>query len=272
MKTNATLSFAFSALGDRLPQLLPLVELLANHQSTQVIVVVQRWKDEDQQGICTLPNVTYVWDEGVGLSRSRNLALEQVTGDYVWLLDDDVQITTEDVDALLAEISAAPDVDFFRVKIGCIEWHDKFFKTYKKLNKVGRLNLLQVSSIEIIGRTEFVNKHQIRFNENIGLGTPYQGAEEIHFMIDAYDAGASINFIDRVFVRHTCIFEERVLATKNIFTIRGATASRFGLLGPVLLLRWALRYLITVRKPSYIFAMFKGYFKGYRSFVSDKAS
>jgi hypothetical protein len=134
------------------------------------------------------------------------------------------------------------------------------------VNKVSRLNLLQVSSIEIIADLDFIKTNNIRFNENIGLGTNYQGAEEVHFLLDAWDKGASFSFIDNVLVRHTCIFEQRVLSNKNIFTIRGATASRFGFLGYLLLIRWTIRYFIKERNFSNIIAMFQGFHRGYSLF------
>lgn len=266
MAVSKKLTLAFSALGNRLSDLSMLLSDIESTEHCEVLVIVQRWNESHLDIKDKFPRIKFVFQDGKGLSRSRNAALSCATGDYIWLLDDDVQITPNDISDLINVVQENPDVDGFRVRIGCIEWQDKFFKAYKTVKKVSRLNMLQVSSIEVILRRKFIEANDISFNENIGLGTDYQGGEEIHFLIDAYDSGAKFLFLDRAFIRHTCIFDERVLATNNIFEIRGATASRFGIIGPLLMLRWALRYLIKERNISFIFSMFKGYFSGYKAF------
>ena len=155
---------------------------------------------------------------------------------------------------------------FLELRLVVLSGRKKYFKPYKNVTKVSKLNLLQVSSIEIIARRDFVQKNQLRFNENIGLGTSYQGGEEIHFLLDAWEHSGQFKFLDKTFVRHTCIFEERVLATNNIFLIRGATASRFGLVGLALLARWSWRYFKQYKNIHYVFNMFRGFLRGYKFF------
>ena len=263
---NKKLTLAFSAIGERLDKLKVCLSIVGLIEQVQVVVVVQRWTDEHKQIIKEFPDINFVWQQGKGLSRSRNAALMCSQGEYTWLLDDDVELQTEDIKYILQYLALNSEIDFFRVKIGCIEWRDKFFKNYRKISRVKRLNLLQVSSIELIGRTQFIKQQQLQFNENIGLGTPYQGSEEIHFLLDAWDKGAKFEFIDKVLIRHTCIFDERVLDDNNIFKIRGATASRFGLLGVLLLGRWGIRSLFKEKKPIYIYHLFIGFCRGYSSF------
>jgi len=260
------LTLAISAMGERLARLGNALNVISDCAGIAIVVVVQRWQKEHCLIEKYYPNVSFIWAKHLGLSKSRNEALRNISSDYIWFLDDDVEISCADIDNLLELLRNNPEVDFFRVKIGCIEWHDKFFKNYKPVKQVNKLNLLQVSSIEIIARTSFIKGHYIQFNENIGLGTSYQGGEEIHFLLDAWEKGASFRFIDQVLVRHTCIFEQRILANNNIFEIRGATASRFGVLGYLLLARWGLRYLIKEKNLSYIRAMLRGFFRGYSFF------
>jgi glycosyltransferase involved in cell wall biosynthesis len=266
LKSNKKLTLAFAAIGERLDKLKGCLSIVDLIKQVQVVVVVQRWTDDHKKIIEEFPQIDFVWQQGQGLSRSRNEALAHAQGEYTWLLDDDVELQADDIAYILLYLDAHSEIDFFRVKIGCIEWRDKFFKNYKKIDKVKRLNLLQVSSIELIGRTQFIKQRQLQFNENIGLGTPYQGSEEIHFLLDAWDKDAKFEFIDKVLIRHTCIFDERVLADNNIFKIRGATASRFGLLGILLLGRWGIRSLFKEKNPIYIYHLFRGFCRGYSSF------
>jgi len=259
-----TLTLAIACLGERLDSLIQHLSTLRVNSSLKIIICVQRY--DDSHLLIEIPShIVVSFEDTKGLSRNRNKALALANTDYVWFLDDDVQLCDGDVKQVLKIIQSG-DSDFYRVKIGCIEWADKTFKSYKNIDKFRKLNLLQVSSIEIIADLNFINTHNIRFNEKIGLGTDYQGGEENHFLIDSWECGATFKHIDKVLVRHTCIFDERVLVNHKIFQIRGATASRFGLIGVALMLRWSWRYLWQEKDISLILSLCKGYLRGYSFF------
>jgi len=258
---SKTLTLAFSSLGKTLPDLLSNLNKLSLPDDVEILVMVQKPQEESSLLIIA-EHIKIVNLTTVGLSRSRNAAIMEAKSNYIWFLDDDVQLTNSDIGKVL-DIINTDSADFYRVKIGCIEWKDKTFKTYKPVNKSTKLNLLQISSIEIIANLDFIKKNELLFNENIGLGTRYQCNEENNFLIDAWDKGAKFNFIDEVLIRHTCIFEGRILPNNGIFEIKGATASRFGLLGALLVLRWSVRFFIKERKFSYVSSLVKGFVRGY---------
>ncbi|GAA5142163.1 glycosyltransferase family 2 protein [Thalassotalea piscium] len=262
--TSKTLTLAFACIGERLPSLLESLTSIESHARLHIIILVQK-PLTDTLNIVSAATENIIILDNIGLSKSRNAAITNANSDYIWFLDDDVQITNQDITAALAIIDKG-NADFYRVKIGCIEWHDKTFKKYEPINKPNKLHLLKISSIEIIANLNFIKSKRIKFNESIGLGTKYQCNEENNFLIDAWEQGARFKFIDKVLIRHTCIFEGRVLATDKIFEIRGATASRYHVFGILLMLRWSVRYLLKEKKLSYIRALFKGYFKGYNNY------
>ncbi|GHE80543.1 glycosyltransferase [Thalassotalea profundi] len=261
---DKTLTLAFSCIGERFYSLLDNLSSLSIPHNVNIIVIIQK-PQFDTHNLIDNTSVNVIVLDNIGLSKSRNAAIMYAHSDFIWFLDDDVLLTNNDIEAVLAIINAG-NADFYRAQIGCIEWHDKTFKQYKSVKKPSKLNLLQISSIEVIANLTFIKNKQLTFNENIGLGTKYQCNEENNFLIDAWEHGARFTFVDKVFVRHTCIFENRVLANNEIFEIRGATASRFKIVGILLLIRWTLRYLITEKKLSYISALYKGYFRGYSSY------
>ena len=267
---NKSLTLAFACLGERLPKLVEHLASLSVFPQVNFVILVQKPLTTSLQ-IKPLEQMKIVILENIGLSKSRNAAIDHANSDFIWFLDDDVCLSDNHISEVLS-ILAQGNADFYRVKIGCIEWPEKTFKQYKPVNKVSRLNLLQVSSIEIIANLQLIKQHQLSFNENIGLGTPYQSCEENNFLLDAWQHGAHFQYIDRVLVRHTCVFENRVLATNKIFEIRGATASRFGLLGPVLMARWITRYLLKEKKLSYVKSLLLGYFRGYDYYKKNLAS
>lgn len=251
-------------MGNSLPTLLSRLKDLRLPEEVNVLIVVQRY-DERIDTSDVPEKITIVNSDSIGLSRSRNIALANVDTDYIWFLDDDVLLRDTDlvdVQSLISERQA----NFYRVQIGCIEYDDRLFKHYKPMPKVRVLNLLQFSSIEIIADLKFIKQNHIRFNENIGLGTKFPANEENNFLLDAWQKGATFEFVPKTLVLHTCNFENRILATDSIFEIRGATASRFGVLGIVILIRWLLRFGLKYRKLSYLKSMVRGFFNKYASY------
>ncbi|WOH37521.1 glycosyltransferase family A protein [Thalassotalea fonticola] len=251
-------------MGTNINNLLPMIERLVVISGIDFLILHQNSNqveiNEYHQSIRVLPL------DNLGLSKSRNAALTYAQGEFIWLLDDDVMIEKSRLLILLKHLQNNPSVDFLRVWINCLENSDEFFKNYQHLARIHKLNLLQFSSIEIICRRDFVRQHNIQFNERIGLGTPYQATEEANFLIDAWQCNARFASYEEPFVQHTCNFEGRVLATDNIMLARGATASRYGVLGVMLSLRWGIRYLIKYKKISYFISIVKGLYLGYDGF------
>ncbi|MFB0713961.1 glycosyltransferase family 4 protein, partial [Buttiauxella noackiae] len=121
----------------------------------------------------------------------------------------------------------------------------EYYKDYSK-RQYGLITddkkLLRISSIEIIAKVDSLLRKQIRFDENLGLGTEYPCCEENNFLIDNYKKGAKIVNLDITPVLHTTKREHRLIATMGHYRARGYTASRFNsLIKYLLIIRWSLR-------------------------------
>ena len=188
--TSKTLTLAFACLGERLPKLLESLAMITSNEQVDIVVLVQK-PTQSSADIAAESNINIVILDNVGLSKSRNAAIKHANSDFIWFLDDDVQLSDSDINDVLVLINSN-EADFYRAKIGCIEWHDKTFKKYEPINKPNKLHLLKISSIEIIANLNFIKNKQIKFNENIGLGTKYQCNEENNFLIDAWEPRCKI--------------------------------------------------------------------------------
>jgi hypothetical protein len=134
-----------------------------------------------------------------GLSKSRNALLTTLKSDYVWLIDDDVTITTNNLDTIYATLKEYPEYDLLIGKIGCAD-NEELFKRYNK--RSGYRGVLSVSSIEMIINKRFLFEKNIFFNNNLGLGARYPCGEENELLIKCLNKGASIKFLDQVFILH----------------------------------------------------------------------
>ena len=264
---DVKLTLCFSTMGDRLENLIPLLANLESEKVT-ILVVVQKWQSSHRQLTHSCPQAKFIWSDETGLSRSRNLAIKNTDSEFIWLLDDDVIIEPQELRDLLAFLSEqGGKADIYRVRVGCSENRQGLYKQYTEQQRVSRLDLLRMNSIELVVNRRFIADKQLSFNPGIGLGTRFPGSEEIHFLLDAFDAGARIKMLHKVFVYHSCLEGGRRKAESDaIMEIRGATASRFGVLGAALLLRWIARYFIRDKRTSVITSLLKGYLKGYKAY------
>ncbi len=244
----------------RMSSLISMLEVLGETPGVEILVVIQ---GEEESFPAALDFVTRIFDPITGLSHSRNLVIENSSGNYIWFLDDDVVITQHNLDCLLNALAAEPRSQVYRAQIGCIENRDKSYKTYATNKILSRLQLLQVSSIELIVERQFILEHHIRFNEKLGLGTSFPATEEVNFLLDIVELEGQVINLNHRLVYHTCCEQGRLLACDGIFTARGATASRYGPLGPLLLLRWGGRYFLRYRQLSYVKSLIQGYYQGY---------
>ncbi|MFD2168205.1 glycosyltransferase [Thalassotalea euphylliae] len=266
-ETKPILTLAFSSMGERVFTLLEYLSTIKLGDKTEVIIVVQKAPSTLQDLYYSADSVPVkvLKTKTTGLSKSRNEAINHCKGRFTWFLDDDIQFDDHHINRIIQLVSKGNN-DFYRLQIGCLEDHTKTFKVYKNVQTPSKLNMLQVSSIEIIAKTKFIQDNHLRFNENIGLGTQYPANEENNFLIDAWENGAKFEFVDEVLIRHTCLFEGRLLSSKGIFEIRGATASRLGALALPLLVFWSVKYILKREQPSMILSMVKGFFSGYKKY------
>ncbi|NOH84559.1 glycosyltransferase family 2 protein [Vibrio sp. 03-59-1] len=142
-------------------------------------------------------NVKYVKLKSKGLSLSRNVALSYASGDYLWIMDDDVEIYDSAYCNLLEYIVLYPDVDMFvlnhascydSVKLG---FKERFLHKY---------NSFSISSIDMLIRRAAMES--VVFNESFGLGTKLQSGEEYIFTCDLLKSGKKIFKTNTVFSYH----------------------------------------------------------------------
>ena len=99
---------------------------------------------------------TIIIDEKLGLSRSRNLAIQSCNSDFFWILDDDVFTNVDMIKIIKNSIkNRNSDIYTFRISKGLGK---ELYKSYSNKIKINRINILKVSSIEIVISKEIVDK------------------------------------------------------------------------------------------------------------------
>lgn len=263
------LTLAFSTVHEKLTNLVNYLTGLKFPGDIKILIINQ-CIDTPDGFIFTPPKV----DDNIftiktfyekGISKSRNRAIEHCKTDYIWFLDDDVKF-------VLSELASLNDMlkdnlnDLCIVKIGSLENNHEYYKNYSKrtygiINR--EIELLRISSIEIIAKHAFLVGKEIKFDERLGLGTKYPCCEENNFLIDCFENGAQISNIDITPILHTTKREHRLTVNVGHYFARGYTASRFNvILKWLLIIRWSIRRDVNIPLNKRANAMINGLPRG----------
>ncbi|MRF68177.1 glycosyltransferase [Escherichia coli] len=140
--------------------------------------------------------VRYIPSNTIGLSLSRNIALTNSIGEYLWIMDDDVLIYSNALTKLENLISTYPNQDMYVLNFSEHELENDNI-VYKKANKY---NAMSICSINML-LTKSVAK-QFKFNTKFGLGTNLPSGEEYIFSVDLINNRKNILITNEYFSCH----------------------------------------------------------------------
>lgn len=122
-----------------------------------------------------------------GLSKSRNMAIENAMADICLIADND-QIFDEDLEEkILTAYRELPKADII-----IFDLYNKKRKIKNIKYKMKRLELLRVGSWQISFKRKSVVNNNLKFDIKLGAGTGNGAGEENKFLLDAYDKGLQI--------------------------------------------------------------------------------
>ena len=253
------LAIIISALGKNLYKIDNWISNDILNVVNEIIIVVQKSENFEAE-IKKLKNIgcKIFIDDQLGLSRSRNIGIKNCKSDFFWILDDDIYTNLNMIESILDQIKSNK-ADIYTFRIARNKTCDIMYKKYSNNPKVSKLRLLKTSSIELIVSKKIINKYNIFFNENFGLGSKYPMCEENLFLLDYYQKNIKIIHIPKVIVVHENIGSGYTSINNNSLIAKGYICQKFGLIGLLVILRWYLRIIIKYQKFSSIRYFLKGY-------------
>ncbi|HQE33833.1 MAG TPA: glycosyltransferase family 2 protein [Flavobacterium alvei] len=183
-----------------------------------------------------------------GLSKSRNLAIKNATKKICLIADDDVvyfpNFDTEIITAFNQNPKASI-ITFNHQRIGKKEPHNRSKKVYSHSQKT----IENVCSIEIGFQLNAIKNNNICFDENFGLGSYFETAEEYLFLLAAIKLKLNVIFSPFVIVSHPLLSSGEHQGDDKILFARAAL---FYKTKRNLAYIWLIKYVFFLFRNNYI--------------------
>lgn len=195
------------------------------HFSEFSILIINQTQ-ENYLLVSNYPSVRVINSFEKGLSRSRNLALQNAIGKIVLLTDDDVVFESDFQEIIIDSFNHHPTAAAITF---CIK-NDKgnLFKKYPKQVKklTNKLDVFPYMSVEIVLNRAIIHQLNCRFDENFGLGSRFPLNEENIFMVDLLKFKQSLFFVPKVILSHPANVSDSKAKFSDKYYIQGAFLAR----------------------------------------------
>lgn len=165
-------------------------------------------------------NINLINVNEIGLSKSRNLAIENAKADICLLADDDIVYENNFESIILNAFNLNPCADIITFKMN--DFKGNSFKDYPIIKKHNKKSLSFVNSVVIAFRRNSIISNKVFFDENFGLGSTFQTADEYVFLRNALNLNLNIVFHNEVILSHPVDSSGKDVASDRILFAKGA--------------------------------------------------
>ncbi len=198
----------------------------SKNNSFSILIVNQSQKKKINT---SRPNIKIINSSDIGLSKSRNLALKNATGKLCVIADDDVIFKKDFAEKIIEGFSYFKEASCIQF---CSEKSEGIpLKKYatQPIKNLSWLELLNVSSIELVMKLEDLRKHRLYFNETFGLGAKFAMGEEQVFLGALKKHGLQVSYFPKILNIHTTPSSIEKVTIKERYQVQGAmTHAIFG--------------------------------------------
>ncbi len=212
--------------------------------TTDVLIINQSdtdgYEKEEKNGM----QIRMISTKERGLSRSRNMAMENAEGDICLFCDDDEKFVPGYREKILRLFRKIPDADIIAFAIS-----GQPCRLKQRPQRLHYLQLLKIKSVQIAFQRETVLFSGVRFDKFMGAGSGNGAQEENKFLLDCRKAGLRIYYVP---LEIAAVAQERSTwfsgYTEDFFYKRGV-ATRY-MMGLPLSFLYAV-YYVAVKYPIY---------------------
>lgn len=176
------------------------------------------------------PKIRLIHSEENGLSKSRNLALTHALGKICVFTDDDVVFLEDFDDKIKRAFAEFPESSLIR-----FQYESQSGLPAKKYPSqpqahLSKMDLLNLSSVEMVINQKKINKKGIRFNEHFGLGSSvFEMGEEQVFAAEIRKTGGQLSYFPESLLLHPQESSaEKITDDKRYYIYGGVIKAVFG--------------------------------------------
>ena len=197
-----------------------LVNIFMNNNSHSNSILIINQTDNIDFSCPTNDNIKLINRNEIGLSKSRNLAIQNSTADICLVGDDDV-VYEKDFDKIVINAfyeNPKADIITFMMK----DSNGNLFKKYPKIKLHNKKTLSSVNSVVIAFKRDSIVTNNIEFDENFGLGSVFQTSDAYVFLRNALDLNLNIIFQNEVILSHDINSSGKDAGSDRILFAKGA--------------------------------------------------
>ena len=170
-------------------------------------------------------NIRIINSDTVGISNSRNLAIENSSEKYCLFADDDIVYKKGFYELVLKEFEKNKNADVITFMME--DENGDLFKDYSSIRKHNKKTLREVNSVVIAFRREVIIKNNIQFDPLFGLGGTFTTGDEYIYLRNCLDKNLNLIFCRKVILKHDSVSSGKLaFRDENIFA-RGAIFHKF---------------------------------------------
>lgn len=209
-----------------------------NLSDLHILVINQTTKDRVLQSDKVNIRVINAFEKG--LSKSRNLAINNASGDICFIADDDIEYLPEAINVVKKAYQDFPDATL--ISFQYLREDNTIFKTYKKESGYQNhlLHKQSLTSMEITFNLKKINKVGVRFNTIFSFGERFHWFEEGVFRDDIIRAGLKVAFVPKPIVKH---YGKTSVPEENSREYTQALTAQKYLQHKNLIYLWLIRYI-----------------------------
>lgn len=155
--------------------------LVSMNLESDVVVGNQNGKEEKKFFYHSFGNVNFICSNLKGLSRNRNLTIENAQADICLLADDDLVYFDGYKDLILEWFNRLPNADVLIFNL--VETPVTRYVIEKKF-RVNHFNYMRFGSVRIAFKREPIIRSKIKFDEDVGAGASISFGEDTLFLHD----------------------------------------------------------------------------------------
>lgn len=135
-----------------------------------------------------------IYDNTRGLSKSRNLGINNADSDIILLADDDVIYVPNYNEIIKKEYEKNPDADMIAFYVKSKNPERKVRKL--RSGKIGWIRIFRVSSFQLTFKLDSIKNNELKFDENMGAGTENYCGEETIFLSECLRKKMKLLYVD----------------------------------------------------------------------------